>query len=59
MGRASAKIGVELVDDKGVRVTARTPLTLEASAGRWNARDLNETQPGVQVFIEGGQGNLN
>ena len=43
------------MDDKGVRVTARTPLTLEASAGRWNVRDFNETQPGVQVFIEGGQ----
>ena len=55
-GQAVTKIGVELVDDKGVRVTARTPLTLEASAGRWNARDLNETQPGVQVFLEGGQG---
>ena len=55
-GQTPATIGVELVDDKGVRVTARTPLTLEASAGRWNARDLNETQPGTQVFIEGGQG---
>ncbi len=55
-GQTPAKIGVELVDDKGVRVTARTPLTLEASAGVWNARDLNATQPGTQVFIEGGQG---
>ena len=55
-GQTVTKIGVELVDDKGVRVTARTPLTLEASAGRFNVRDLNETQPGVQVFIEGGQG---
>ena len=55
-GQTATQIGVELVDDKGVRVTARTPLTLEASAGRWNARDLNQTQPGTQVFIEGGQG---
>lgn len=57
-GQTATKIGVELVDDKGVRVTARTPLTLEASAGRWNARDLNQTQPGTQVFLEGGQGNF-
>ena len=57
-GQTATQIGVELVDDKGVRVTARTPLTLEASAGRWNVRDLNETQPGTQVFIEGGQGNF-
>ena len=57
-GQTATKINVELVDDKGVRVTARTPITLEASAGRWNVRDLNETQPGVQVFIEGGQGSF-
>ncbi len=55
-GQTVARIGVELVDDKNVRVTARTPLTLEASAGVWNARDLNATQPGTQVFLEGGQG---
>ena len=54
-GQTVTRIGVELVDDKGVRVTARTPLTLEATAGRWNVRDLNETQPGVQVFIDGGR----
>ncbi len=54
-GQTITPIGVELVDDKGVRVTARTPLTLDVSAGRWNVRDLNATQPGVQVFIEGGQ----
>ncbi len=57
-GQTATKIAIELVDDKGVRVTARTPITLEASAGRWNVRDLNETQPGVQVFIEGGQGSF-
>ncbi len=57
-GQTGTKINVELVDDKGVRVTARTPITLEASAGRWNVRDLNDTQPGVQVFIEGGQGSF-
>ena len=57
-GQTATAIGVELVDDKGVRISARTPLTLEASAGRWNVRDLNQTQPGTQVFIEGGQGNF-
>ena len=57
-GQTATRIGVELVDDKGIRVTARTPLTLEASAGRFNVRDLNETQPGTQVFLEGGQGSF-
>ena len=55
-GQTVTRIGVELVDAKGVRVTARTPLTLEASAGIWKGADLNATQPGTQVFLEGGQG---
>ena len=54
-GQTVTRIGVELVDDKGVRVTARTPLTLETSAGIWKNADLNATQTGTQVFIEGGQ----
>jgi hypothetical protein len=45
---------VELVDKNGVRVTARTALTLEASLGKWLADDVNPRDPGVQVFIEGG-----
>lgn len=54
-GRTPVKIAVELVDDKGVPVTARTPLTLEANIGTWEVPDLNKTEGGTQVFIEGGR----
>ena len=55
-GRTAARIIVKLTDDKGVPVTVRTPITLEASAGRWEVEDLDPREPGVQVFIEGGRG---
>ena len=53
-GKTPARVLVELVDNKGVPVTARTALTLESSLGKWIAPDLNPREPGVQVFIEGG-----
>jgi large repetitive protein len=54
-GKTPARVIVELVDNKGVPVTARTALTLEATMGKWLATDLNPREPGVQVFIEGGR----
>jgi hypothetical protein len=54
-GRTPVTVGVELVDAKGVPVTARTALTLESSLGRWDVEDLDKKEPGVQVFIEGGR----
>ena len=53
-GKTPARVIVELVDHNGVRVTARTALTLETTMGKWLATDLNPREPGVQVFIEGG-----
>ncbi len=53
-GRSLVKIKVRLTDDRGVPVTVRTALTLEASRARWQADDVNTAEPGVQVFIEGG-----
>lgn len=53
-GQTPLLITVRLTDDKGVPVTSRTPLTLEASLGRWDVADLSEQEPGIQVFIEGG-----
>ncbi|MCX7872743.1 MAG: carboxypeptidase regulatory-like domain-containing protein, partial [Verrucomicrobiae bacterium] len=50
-----AVIKIELTDSKGMLVTARTPLTLETSLGKWDVEDLDKTQPGVQTFIEGGK----
>ena len=55
-GRTPVTVGVELVDAKGVPVTARTALTLESSLGRWQVEDLDRKEPGIQVFLEGGRG---
>ncbi len=54
-GHTPAMIVVRLQDDAGLPVTVRTPVTLEASLGRWDVVDLDPKEPGVQVFIEGGQ----
>ena len=54
-GKTPARVTVELIDHRGVPVTARTALTLESSLGQWLADDLNPREPGVQVFIEGGR----
>ena len=54
-GRSIARVVLELKDAKGVAVTARTPVTLEASHGRWDVEDLDPRESGVQVFIEGGR----
>lgn len=54
-GRTPAAVRVSLADEEGIPVTVRTPVTLQASAGAWQVKDLDEAEPGVQVFIEGGQ----
>ena len=55
-GKTLARVIVLLQDAKGLPVTARTPITLETTAGEWKVADLNKTEPGTQVFLEGGQG---
>lgn len=55
-GQTPISVKVRMVDDKGVQVTARTQVTLETSLGRWADEDLNDMEPGTQVFMEGGVG---
>ncbi len=55
-GHTPVKVRVTLTDNNGVPVTSRTPLTLEATRGRWQVQDLSPRDPGVQVFLEGGRG---
>lgn len=54
-GTSLGRIRLRLVDAYDVPVTARTPVTLEASLGQWQMEDLDRKEPGVQAFIEGGQ----
>ncbi|MEC5399831.1 porin [Uliginosibacterium sp. H1] len=55
-GISQMKVRVRVQDDKGLSIAARTPVTLESSAGEWLVEDLDPTQPGFQVFVEGGVG---
>jgi len=57
-GKTPIKVQVRLVDAAGVPVQARTVLNLDTSAGRWNVKDLNPAEPGIQVVVEGGQGDF-
>ncbi|MET0384274.1 MAG: SdrD B-like domain-containing protein, partial [Burkholderiaceae bacterium] len=53
-GETMVPVDVSLEDARGVPVTARTAITLDASAGEWDAADLDPREAGVQTFIEGG-----
>ena len=54
-GRSMVRVTIEPLDAAGVSVTSPTPVTLNASRGRWQLRDLDPDEPGVQVFVEGGR----
>src|SRR6185437_16387613 len=55
-GKTPAKVVVKLADAHGVPVATRTPVTLDASRGKWMVEDLDPQEPGTQVFVEGGRG---
>lgn len=54
-GRTQVRLEVELTDELGIPVTVQTPLTLEASLGRWLVEDLDPGEPGTQIFVAGGR----
>jgi hypothetical protein len=47
-------VTVELHDERGLPVYARTAVTLESTLGEWQTPDLDPKEPGTQVFIENG-----
>ena len=54
-GVTAVPLTVRLADERGVPVTARTPLTLESELGLWDVADLDAVEPGTQVFVTGGE----
>src|SRR5690606_36100394 len=54
-GQTPIPVMVRLRDADDVPVTARTLITLESSAGRWDAEDLDPLQEGVQTLVQGGE----
>jgi len=54
-GRSLAGVRLRLEDEHGVPVSERTAVTLDASRGSWEQADLDPREPGLQLFVEGGQ----
>uniref|UniRef100_A0A832I1U3 DUF11 domain-containing protein n=1 Tax=Eiseniibacteriota bacterium TaxID=2212470 RepID=A0A832I1U3_UNCEI len=54
-GHSIAALRLRVLDAAGVPLAARTIVTLEATAGRWQVEDLDPATPGVQVAVEGGE----
>lgn len=50
------RIEVETLDEHDLPVRTYLPLTLQSSAGAWQAHDQDPDEDGTQVFIEGGRG---
>ncbi|MBL8321123.1 MAG: hypothetical protein JNJ93_02530, partial [Acinetobacter sp.] len=47
-------VALKIVDRHGTLVSSRTPITLDSSIGKIDLLDLDQKQPGIQVFVEGG-----
>ena len=54
-GATAVPVTISLRDAEGLAVTTRSQVTLQASLGQWQTPDLDERQPGTQVFVEGGE----
>jgi len=54
-GRSLAGVRLRLEDEHGVPVLDRTAVTVDASRGAWEQADLDPREPGLQLFVEGGQ----
>ena len=54
-GATALPVTVRLRDAQGLPVAVRTQLTLQSSLGQWQTPDLDPNQPGIQVFVEGGE----
>ena len=54
-GKDVLQLVLRLQDKDGVKVAARTAITLESDLGLIDLQDLNPDEPGIQTFIEGGE----
>lgn len=54
-GVSTALLKIQLVDESGMLIGSRMPVTLDASRGNWKVLDLDAQEPGTQVFIENGE----
>jgi len=57
-GKSMAAVRLRLEDANGVPVAERTAVTVDATGGDWQQADLDPREPGLQLFVEGGQTEL-
>jgi uncharacterized repeat protein (TIGR01451 family) len=54
-GVTPVEVTVRVADENGIPVSARLPITLETTAGRWDVEDVNKAEAGTQVFLTNGE----
>lgn len=54
-GQTAAVIKMRLLDSEGRLVSTRTPINLSSKIGSWLVNDLSDQEPGIQLFVQGGQ----
>ena len=54
-GATPLPVTLRLRDAQDLPVAVRTQITLLSTLGQWQTPDLDPQQPGVQVFVEGGE----
>lgn len=54
-GRDVVNVVVSILDQNGVPVASRTPVTIDSSLGQIQLEDLDPNRAGVQQFVEGGR----
>lgn len=57
-GNTAVAVRVKVLDRDRNLIASEQPITLEASLGRWLARDLDPVEPGVQAMLANGQGDF-
>jgi hypothetical protein len=57
-GNTPLPVTVLLEDSTGAPISARTVVTLETTAGRWEVMDIDPVTPGVQTALVGGRAEL-
>ncbi|MEI7831738.1 MAG: outer membrane beta-barrel protein [bacterium] len=53
-GGTRIPVKVSLVDKNGLLVGERIPISLNSAMGKWDVIDLNDNEPGAQLFMEKG-----
>jgi uncharacterized repeat protein (TIGR01451 family) len=57
-GSSTALVEALFLDENGILIGSRLPVTLDTEFGVWLAADNNAQSPGSQIFVEGGKAEL-